>query len=119
MFRPQFGLPGGLQRPPMLPVALQRLAIVSDWYQSCMVSSPGMFSCTSVPGPLRVVLTLLTLVLEASILELLDASIASSIPSRRFVPCRRFRGLDGKSGPLGGVTKTTAEQSETDSEGAL
>ena len=90
MFRPQFGLPGGLQRPPMLPVALQRLAIVSDWYQSCMVSSPGMSSCTSVPGPLRVVLALLTLVLEAIILELLDASIVPSIPSRRFVPSRRF-----------------------------
>ena len=96
VFRPQFGLPGGLQRPPMLPVALQRLAIVSDWYQSCMVSSPGMSSCTSVPGPLRVVLALLTLVLEAIILELLDASI---------VP------------PLGGVTKTTPNKSETDSEG--
>jgi hypothetical protein len=95
VFRPQFGLPGGLQRPPMLPVALQRLAIVSDWYQSCMVSSPGMSSCTSVPGPLRVVLTLLTLVLEASILELLDASIVPSIPSCRFVPPCRFRGLDG------------------------
>jgi len=70
VFRAQFGLPGGLQRPPMLPSALQRLAMVSAWYQSCMASSPGMSSCTRVPGPLRSVLTLLTLVVDASILLL-------------------------------------------------
>lgn len=72
VFRAQFGLPGGLQRPPMLPNALQRPAIVSDWYQSCMASRPGMPSCTREPWPLRIVLTL---VLDASILELDDASI--------------------------------------------